>query len=99
MAGRPRRYNIKEAYKIYEEKYDKLANQQKKRGQSLRLRFPGIGKHPSYFERVMCPRYAQASIFTLAVFFYLAISENKIEKRTLFLYVVCTFICPLAYLF
>ena len=72
---------------------------QKKRGQSLRLRFPGIGKHPSYFERVMCPRYAQASIFTLAVFFYLAISENKIEKRTLFLYVVCTFICPLAYLF
>jgi hypothetical protein len=47
----------------------------------------------------MCPRYAQASIFTLAVFFYLAISENKIEKRTLFLYVVYSFICPLAYLF
>lgn len=36
MAGRPRRYNIKEAYKIYEEKYDKLANQQRKRGQSPR---------------------------------------------------------------
>ena len=72
---------------------------QKKRGQSLRLRFPGIGKHPSYFERVMCPRYAQASIFTLVAFFNLPISENKNEKRTLFLYVVCTFICLLAYLF
>ena len=47
-----------------------------------------IGKHPSYFERVMCPRYAQASIFTLVAFFNLPISENKIEKRTLFLYVL-----------
>ena len=43
-----------------------------------------VGKHPSYFERVMCPRYAQASIFTLVAFFNLPISENKIEKRTLF---------------
>lgn len=36
MAGRPRRYNIKEAYKIYEEKYDKLTTQQRKHGQSPR---------------------------------------------------------------
>ena len=36
MAGRPRRYNIEEAYKIYEEKYDKLVEQQRKRGQSPR---------------------------------------------------------------
>lgn len=36
MAGRPRRYNIEDAYEIYEEKYDKLAKQQRKRGQSPR---------------------------------------------------------------
>ena len=36
MAGRPRRYNIKQAYEIYKEKYDKLANQQRKLGQSPR---------------------------------------------------------------
>lgn len=32
MAGRPRKYDVKEAYKIYEKKYDKLTTQQKKRG-------------------------------------------------------------------
>lgn len=31
-------------------------NTKNKRGQSLRLRFPGIAKHPNCFERVMCPR-------------------------------------------
>jgi len=53
--------------------------------------FSGYRQTPNCFERVMCPRYTQASIFTLAVFFYLAISENKNEKRTLFLYVVLFF--------
>jgi hypothetical protein len=43
--------------------------------------------------------YAASPFGRDAQIFYLAISENKIEKRTLFLYVVCTFICPLAYLF
>ena len=36
MAGRPRRYDIKKEYEIYENKYDKLANQQRKLGQSPR---------------------------------------------------------------
>ena len=33
--------------------------------------FQASPKRLSYFERVMCPRYAQASIFTLVAFFNL----------------------------
>ena len=47
--------------------------------------FQASPKRLNCFERVLCPRYAQASIFTLVAFFNLPISENKIEKRTLFL--------------
>lgn len=34
MAGRPRKYSVKKAYEIYEKKYDKLTEQQRKRGKT-----------------------------------------------------------------
>ena len=52
----------------------------RKRGQSLRLRFPGIAKHPNCFERVMCPRY-RVSIHLYSCSFLLFGDFGKQDRK------------------
>ena len=67
----------------------------KKRGQSLRLRFPGIGKHPNSFERVMCPRHSVSIYFHSCCFLLFADFGKQVLKVDALLYVFSSFIFPL----
>ena len=61
--------------------------------------FQASPKRLNSFEWVMCPLYAQPSIFTLAVFFYLGDLGKQEWKADTIPLCRFFFICPLAYLF